>query len=190
MRTKAAPTPKEASTIPPTAGPAKAPTDSIVDEETFAAVNSSGVRASAGRSDDSAGWNAIPQIGPKAAMTNTICHGKSANVTAAISATSTARVKSAPSITRSRGNLSPRPETNGPSSAAGRLRMRAITPTAAAPPWSYAKTARAIEYEYWPATEPIQANCSRRRFGLWKTPRNAPSDRFSPSTKSAWACEL
>jgi hypothetical protein len=51
-----------ASSNPPIAGPAKLPTLSIVLRVTFAAVSSSGLRASSGRSADSAGRNAVARI--------------------------------------------------------------------------------------------------------------------------------
>ena len=44
------------------AGPTNEPTLSNVLEETFAAVSSSGVRASVGRSADSAGRKTVPRI--------------------------------------------------------------------------------------------------------------------------------
>ena len=55
---KTAPGPLSARTMPPSAGPPRSPTLAIVLETTFAAVSSSGVRASDGRSAASAGWNA------------------------------------------------------------------------------------------------------------------------------------
>ena len=46
----------------PSAGPANEPTLSIVLDETFAAVSSSGVRAIVGRSAASAGRNTVPAV--------------------------------------------------------------------------------------------------------------------------------
>jgi len=54
--------PAAARMIPPSAGPANAPTLSIVDDATFAAVSSSGVRASPGRIAACAGLNAVETI--------------------------------------------------------------------------------------------------------------------------------
>ena len=51
-----------ASNRPPSAGPTKLPRLSIVLRATFAAVSSSGVRASSGSAADSAGRNAVPRI--------------------------------------------------------------------------------------------------------------------------------
>ena len=110
------------------------PTLSIVAVETFAAVSSSGVRASVGNSAASAGWNAVPQIGPKAARKKTRTIGPWAKTTSAIELTRSARSTSAASITRSWRKRSPNPETNGASTAAGIVRTRAITPTEVAPP--------------------------------------------------------
>ena len=56
---KTVPAPDAASNRPPIAGPPKMPTLSIVLATTFAAVSSSGVRASAGVSAASAGRNAL-----------------------------------------------------------------------------------------------------------------------------------
>ena len=59
VTTNAAPVLVAARTAPPIAGPAKAATLSTVLEVTFAAVSSSGVRASEGTSADCAGRKAV-----------------------------------------------------------------------------------------------------------------------------------
>ena len=61
------PGPLTAMTTPPRAGPAKAPTLSIVLEATFAAVSSSGDRASEGKRAAWAGRNAVPAAEASAA---------------------------------------------------------------------------------------------------------------------------
>ena len=59
MKAKTTQTLETASRSPPSAGPTQKPRLSIVPELTFAAVSSSGVFASEGRSADWAGWNAV-----------------------------------------------------------------------------------------------------------------------------------
>jgi hypothetical protein len=58
--------------IPPIAGPANMPTLSIVLATTFAAVNSTGVRASFGSSAACAGRKAMPAVRASPAIANTI----------------------------------------------------------------------------------------------------------------------
>ena len=67
MKTKTTHVLDTASSTPPRAGPTQNPRLSSVLELTFAAVSSSGVRASTGRSAACAGWNAVENTATDAA---------------------------------------------------------------------------------------------------------------------------
>src|SRR4051812_11229632 len=98
---KTRPGPPSASKSAPTDGPTKEPVLSSVLDETFAAVNSSGVRASTGSNDDSAGRYTVPSMVVAVASTYTASAGPSTVTTTADADTVATRIRSDASITRS-----------------------------------------------------------------------------------------
>ena len=118
------------------AGPAKTPTLSNVLDETFAAVSSSGERASSGVSDASAGRKTVPSTVVQVATAYSASEGPPDAASTVVMATVTIRARSDPSMTRSRGYLSDRLAAKGAITAAMTCRTAVTTPTAVAPPCS------------------------------------------------------
>jgi hypothetical protein len=109
------------------------PTLSIVDVAAFAAISSSGVRASDGRSACSVGRTSVDEMPTSAAHPYT-AEVECAKAATAEPARATAPRSTAPSNSRSRLNRSPSDATPGAMNAAGRRRTRPASPTAEAPP--------------------------------------------------------
>src|SRR5438067_13919434 len=91
---KTSPGPPSASKSAPTDGPTKEPVLSSVLDETFAAVNSSGVRASTGSSEDSAGRNTVPSTVVAVASTYTSAAAPWTLTTTAVAVTVATRARS------------------------------------------------------------------------------------------------
>ena len=108
-----------ATSTPPSAGPTKIETLSIVLEVTFVAVSSSGSVASSGSSADFAGSNAVPTTFLSDEASSTTISGAPTSTSSALHATMTARSTSLTTITRTRGKRSPSVDANGAATAAG-----------------------------------------------------------------------
>ena len=135
MTRKTAPELVIASRPPPIAGPAKLPMLSIVLRVTLAADSSSGVRASSGRRDDSAGRNAVARIEASPARHRRARRaGRSASATAPAAPIVAARPAFVEAISTTRGIRSASVEVNGAEIADGMVRISATIPTAFAPP--------------------------------------------------------
>jgi len=145
-------------------------------EATFAAVSSSGVRASEGSSAAWAGRKAVAATEITVASPKSVSTGASAKATAAQAAMAAARATLAPAITRTRSRRSPRIEVNGAANAAGTMRTRRRTPRPAAPLSEKATTESASMAPQSPNSELVNASWSRRRLSLRKTPANAARD--------------
>ena len=109
--------PAAATIRPPSAGPRNQLALSIAEAATFAAVSSSGVFASVGRSAESAGRNAEPATAKRTTNAITIGGGPPAASTAAAISRLAARVLSATSSTRRRGKRSATTPAKGEASA-------------------------------------------------------------------------
>src|SRR6266568_9051494 len=178
----------DARKMPPSAGPAKDPTAAIVLWATLAAVSSSGVRETVGRSAACAGRKVVERMVTQPASAYTISAGSEKAATSAAATSATARDTSAKSITRSRRKRSVSTAAKGAINAAGTTRIRETIPTAVAPPVRYANTDTATTYIHLPVSEPAQAISIRRRLGFEKTARNALRDSESRSLSSPATC--
>ncbi len=126
------------------AGPAKKASESTVLAVPLAAVSSSGRSARLGRSARCATRNGVPSSDDAVARTNTGAAGVSRNRQVAAPVTSSARARSASSISRLRDILSARVELNGAVIAISDRRIAIQMPTPVAPPTPYAQTATAV----------------------------------------------
>ena len=158
---KTTPTSAKETSTPANSGPASVPTLSTVEVAALAAMSSSGVLASDGSSACSAGLISVDEIPMTAANTNTrTCSAAKAAAADAASAPDPTSVIA--SRKRSRRKRSPRDAANGATAAAGSRRTRPATPTAAAPPRSYANTPSATKCAHSAPIAAPHASSTRR----------------------------
>ena len=109
---------------PASAGPANIPTLATVFMTALAAVSSSGVSTSEGRSAPCAGWNAVDVIVESTASAKIGQNPLPPAARAAIEAMRALRIRSAATITRRRGSRSARRPIQGAPSAAAPQRAK------------------------------------------------------------------
>jgi hypothetical protein len=115
VSTKLALTPAAASSRPAIAGPTNVALFSIVVDTTFAAISSSGERASVGSSAERAGWKAVDATAISPVRTKTAVAGASANTASAAAMSAPVITRSLATITRSRGKRSASTAASGDS---------------------------------------------------------------------------